>query len=90
MYIDVEAVFINWQAFQKRNWQINFEVEKHFSVCVLCNFQDSDGDTALHCAVHSRKFQSVRILLEAGADPSLVNFQLLTPLHLAAKVGFLP
>lgn len=54
------------------------------------NTQDKDGDTALHCSIHGRRYQSMCALLEAGADPSLVNFNILTPLHLAVKVGFLP
>jgi E3 ubiquitin-protein ligase mind-bomb len=52
--------------------------------------QDKDGDTALHCTIHGRRYQSMCALLDAGADPSLVNFNIYTPLHLAVKVGFLP
>lgn len=51
--------------------------------------QDLDGDTALHCAVLAQKNESVNILLEAGADPTLVNFRLFTPIHEAARIGFL-
>ena len=51
--------------------------------------QDSNGNTALHCAVLGEKNESVSILLEAGADPTLLNFQLCTPIHEAGKVGFL-
>ena len=54
-------------------------------VCV----QDSDGDTALHCAVLAQKNESINILLEAGADPALLNFRLFTPIHEAARIGFL-
>ena len=32
----------------------------------------------------------VFVLLEAGADPSLLNFQLFTSIHYAAWMGFLP
>ena len=53
-------------------------------------FQDTDGDTALHCAVLAQKNESVAILLGAGADPTRVNFRLFTPIHEAARVGFLP
>ena len=53
-------------------------------------FQDDNGDTALHCAVLAQKNESVTILLEAGADPTLLNFRLCTPIHEAAKIGFLP
>lgn len=52
--------------------------------------QDGDGDTALHCAVLAQKNESVSILLEAGADPTLLNFRLFTPIHEAARIGFLP
>ena len=56
--------------------------------CTYC--QDTDGDTALHCAVLAQKNESVAILLAAGADPTRVNFRLFTPIHEAARVGFLP
>ena len=60
-------------------------------VCVcVCVTQDSDGDTALHCAVLAQKNESVSSLLECGADPTLLNFRLFTPIHEAARVGFLP
>ncbi len=52
--------------------------------------QDSDGDTALHCAVLAQKNESVTILLGAGADPTLLNFRLFTPIHEGARIGFLP
>ena len=51
--------------------------------------QDSDGDTALHCAVLAQKNESTHILLDAGADPTLLNFRLFTPIHEAARIGFL-
>jgi hypothetical protein len=51
--------------------------------------QDNDGDTALHCAVLAQKYESINILLEAGADPTLLNFRLFTPIHEAARIGFL-
>ena len=52
--------------------------------------QDSDGDTALHCAVLAQKNESVVILLDSGTDPTLLNFRLFTPIHEAARIGFLP
>lgn len=51
---------------------------------------DSDGDTALHCAVLAQKNESVSVLLDAGADPTLLNFRLFTPIHESARIGFLP
>ena len=50
--------------------------------------KDSEGDTALHCAVYARRAGCMHILLNAGADPTLVNFKLITPIHLAAQIGF--
>ena len=52
--------------------------------------QCPDGNTALHSAVLTQKNGSIAILLEAGADPSMVNFSLQTPVHSAAMFGFLP
>ena len=57
---------------------------------LLLSVQDSDGDTALHCAVLAQKNESVSVLLNAGADPTLVNFKLNTSFHEAARIGFLP
>lgn len=57
---------------------------------VLIPFQDSNGNTALHGAVLGQKNEAVVILLDAGADPTLLNFHLSTPIHEAAKIGFLP
>lgn len=73
-------------------------VKGHYSVLrLLVNHpsiqlheQDSDGDTALHCAVLAQKNESVAILLESGTDPTLLNFRLFTPIHEAARIGFLP
>ncbi|XP_064385276.1 E3 ubiquitin-protein ligase mind-bomb-like isoform X1 [Halichondria panicea] len=73
-------------------------VKGHYSVLrkpanhpnIKLHEQDSDGDTALHCAVLAQKNESVTILLDAGADPTLLNFRLFTPIHEAARIGFLP
>jgi len=52
--------------------------------------QDIDGNTALHTAVMCRKNGVVAALLDAGADPTRLNFSLFTPIHEAAWMGFLP
>ena len=57
---------------------------------LLSSPQDGDGDTALHCAVLAQKNESVSILLAAGADPTRINFRFFTPIHEAARIGFLP
>ena len=57
---------------------------------VLVTIQDNEGDTSLHCSVLANKNGAVGILLEYGADPKLINFRLFTPIHEAARIGFLP
>lgn len=52
--------------------------------------QDRDGDTPLHCAILAHKHEAAQILLDAQADPSLVNFNLFNCVHVAAKAGVLP
>ena len=51
--------------------------------------QDSEGKTPLHNAIVCQQWRSTRILLEAGADASLVNYSLFSPLHNTAGFGFL-
>ena len=47
-----------------------------------------DGNTALHVAVTSHRNESVAILLEAGADPTLYNHTCFSPLLKASMNGF--
>ncbi|XP_031550786.1 transient receptor potential cation channel subfamily A member 1-like, partial [Actinia tenebrosa] len=56
----------------------------------LVNQQDSTGATTLHYAAQGGFLKSVLLLLKNGADPSLKNHKLETPLHLAASHGWLP
>ena len=58
-------------------------------VCLFLS-KDEFGDTALHKAVLGGRNESVFILLEVNADPTLLNFNLATPIQLAAKMGLLP
>lgn len=50
--------------------------------------QDVEGNTALHMAVVSHRSEAVRILLEAGADPTIPNRGHFTPILEAARNGF--
>lgn len=49
------------------------------------NHLDADGDTHLHVAVELHSDEVVRLLIEKGADPRLVNRDGQTPFHSAAK-----
>ena len=53
-------------------------------------FQDMQGQTALHHVISSQRTRAVPILLTAGADLTLLNSNLLTPLLEATGYGFLP
>ncbi|KDN65156.1 hypothetical protein CSUB01_09469 [Colletotrichum sublineola] len=49
--------------------------------------RDSEGNTALHAAVASRKLVVVLRLLSHGADPNAENAAGWTPLHTAVQMG---
>jgi len=51
------------------------------------NASDIDGDTPLHYAVREDHAMAVQALLAAGAEPSVRNEDLETPLHLAVVVS---
>src|SRR5678815_5072830 len=46
-----------------------------------------DGTTALHWAVRADRLDTVRVLLESGADASAADRYGITPLYLAAENG---
>lgn len=48
------------------------------------NEQDDEGRTPLHYACQSGRPESVRLLLDAGADPNLRDTKCRTPLHMCA------
>ena len=49
--------------------------------------QDGDGNTALHVAVLTQHVQVVSLLMEAGADPTRINFRIITPILEATRIG---
>ena len=51
------------------------------------NMKDSNGWTALHYACQYGDLQSVKILIEKGADKNAFSNNKRTPLHLAAKMN---
>jgi ankyrin repeat protein len=55
---------------------------------IAIDAQDSDGDTALHCAVsEAGRMEIAKLLLQAGADPTKKNNAQQTPAELAAATG---
>ena len=54
---------------------------------LLCIHQDDDGETPLHNAVLQQLETPVKLLLDAGADPTRLNQKMHTALHLACNVG---
>ncbi|KAF3063839.1 Serine/threonine-protein phosphatase 6 regulatory ankyrin repeat subunit B [Daldinia childiae] len=50
------------------------------------DFQDRQGDTALNCLVKTTPVLSVRLLLNAGADPEIPNDEDLTPIFHAIQM----
>ena len=57
---------------------------------LLFSTKDSAGNTAMHHAVYGGKNESIVILLDAGADPTVLNQLSLAPIHEAAKTGCYP
>ena len=51
--------------------------------------KENGGATALHHAVKFQNHFFTRVLLKAGADPTLIDFQLHTPFHLAVNAASL-
>ena len=49
--------------------------------------QDDDGETPLHRAILNQLETPVKLLLDAGADPTRLNQNMLSALHLACAVG---
>ena len=54
---------------------------------IIFTTQDVDGNTALHVAVLTQHVQVVSLLMEFGADPSRINFRIVTPIIEAARIG---
>lgn len=53
--------------------------------------QNLDGATALLATTMTQNIQTMKLLLDGGADPgrlSTVDSETVTPLHYAAKHGF--
>ena len=52
------------------------------------NYQDENGNSALHYSCDEGNLRIVEILLKANCDPNLKNKENKTPLHFSAKRGY--
>ncbi|XP_072007830.1 transient receptor potential cation channel subfamily A member 1 isoform X2 [Engystomops pustulosus] len=50
------------------------------------NAVDNKGSTPLHWAVQKNQLDSVKVLLSRGADPNILSYYRLSPLHLAVHL----
>ncbi|MBN3276216.1 TRPA1 protein, partial [Polyodon spathula] len=50
------------------------------------NITNNKGNTPLHLAVKNKQLESCRTLLELGADPNILNVNLMSALHMAVNL----
>ncbi|KAI1243442.1 hypothetical protein IHE44_0001063 [Lamprotornis superbus] len=55
------------------------------SSCEVLNVMDSSGNTPLHWATKKNQVESVRLLLSRGANPNILNSNMMAPLHMAVQ-----
>ena len=68
------------------DWKFFNNYVSTFSDSAFIDFQDEDGNTALHLALINANFKAAKALLEAGADPTISNNDGLTVLDVARAV----
>ncbi|XP_037983995.1 transient receptor potential cation channel subfamily A member 1 isoform X2 [Motacilla alba alba] len=51
----------------------------------VLNVMDSSGNTPLHWATKKNQVESVRLLLSRGANPNILNSNMMAPLHMAVQ-----
>uniref|UniRef100_A0A663MYS7 Transient receptor potential cation channel subfamily A member 1 n=1 Tax=Athene cunicularia TaxID=194338 RepID=A0A663MYS7_ATHCN len=55
------------------------------SSCEVLNVMDSSGNTPLHWATKKNQVESVSLLLSRGANPNILNSNMMAPLHMAVQ-----
>ncbi|KAM5158043.1 transient receptor potential cation channel subfamily A member 1 isoform 2-T2 [Mantella aurantiaca] len=83
---DLEAMPLHYAA-KYGHLEIVFLIVNESTDEVL-NAQDGKGSTALHWAIFKNQVDSVKILLSRGANPNLLNFYRLAPLHMAIQLHY--
>lgn len=56
-----------------------------FSFDLVLNVMDSSGNTPLHWATKKNQVESVSLLLSRGANPNILNSNMMAPLHMAVQ-----
>ncbi len=62
-------------------------VEHGYPVETVIGFLDEENSTPLHAAVDGGHVDVTRVLLKYGADPTVIKYEQLPPLHLACSQG---
>ena len=86
-----QSANVNVQVSTKKNCEEDL-ISLSLSLCVcvcVCLQEDNAGSTPLHRAMDVYERSCVRKLLEHGANPSLCDFKLNTPLHKAVLLRFM-
>ena len=81
-FIDKEGRSALHFAASKDHHRIVKFIVEHSEMDVL-NMMDHNGDTALHFAVMNNALKCLSILIEAGADSSILNHDMNAPVHMA-------
>ncbi|XP_040210340.1 transient receptor potential cation channel subfamily A member 1 isoform X1 [Rana temporaria] len=81
---DIEATPLHYAA-KHGHLEIVFMIVNEGTDEAL-NALDSRGGTPLHWAIVKNQVGSVRILLSRGANPNLLNFYRLAPIHMAIQL----
>ena len=89
---DTEKNYKNFLLLAKRGDKVNFsDFFKKFTSKdkpMDINYQDEEGNTALHYSCDEGNLKIVEILLNAKCNTNIVNKKNETPLHLASKRGY--
>lgn len=81
IYVNNESLVKNIKSITKESTALLI------SLGVDPNFQDNDGNTALHKAIEFGRIELVKVLVKNGAKKNIKNEQGKTALDLAEKIG---
>ncbi|KAK8099138.1 ankyrin repeat-containing protein [Apiospora kogelbergensis] len=82
LHLASAACIENFDQERGREHLIDFALNSPAFACTDINERDSEGATSIHCAASCSEFNVAR-LLNAGADPTLLTNEGMSPLHIA-------